>query len=176
MTRETNQISDLIFYLWIAALIDGGRGRVEQALAAAREGAELAAETGSLNEWPTFALGFIYLSAGDPAEAVQALEPVVRLEMTHAQHCPVMAPFDLVEAYLRSGEPTRAADALARIEGGYASRPWELAAISRSHGLLDSEPACFEALRAASAAFADLSMPFERAALATAPKNRNLSP
>jgi DNA-binding CsgD family transcriptional regulator len=74
-----------------------------------------------------------------------------------------MAPFDLVEAYARSGELQRATEALARIEEGYASRPWELAGISRCHGLLDDEPACFAALRAASAAFANLSMPFERA-------------
>jgi DNA-binding CsgD family transcriptional regulator len=163
VTRETGQTSDVILSLWALATVIAGRGQIEAALAAADEGARLAGERGSLTEWPAFALGFIYLSTGDWSAAVQALEPVVRLEMTHAQQCPVMAPFDLVEAYVRTGERERAADALRQIEGGYASRPWEMAGISRSHGLLDDEPACFEALRDASAAFEGLTMPFERA-------------
>jgi DNA-binding CsgD family transcriptional regulator len=163
VTRETGQTSDLILSLWAVAIVRGGRGEIEEALAAAEEGTALAAETGNLSEWPAFARGFTYLSAGDWEECVRALEPVVRLEMTHAQQCPVMAPFDLVEAYVRTGELGRAADGLRQIEQGFASRPWELAGIARSHGLLDDEPACLEALRDASAAFADLTMPFERA-------------
>jgi DNA-binding CsgD family transcriptional regulator len=163
VTRETSQMSDLVFSLWVAATVDAGRGRVDEAMRAIQEAREITSRSGSLEEWPAFALGFLYLSTGDPAEAARTLEPVVRLEMTHAQHCPVMAPFDLVEAYVRSGEEDRAASALQRIEAGYASRPWELAGIARCHGLVDGEPACFDALRDASARFDELSMPFERA-------------
>jgi DNA-binding CsgD family transcriptional regulator len=163
VTRETSQTSDLVFSLWLAAITDGGRGRVDDAMRAIQEAREIAASSGSLEEWPAFALGFLYLSNGDPAEATGTLEPAVRLEMTHAQQCPVMAPFDLVEAYLRSGKADRAAAALERIEAGYASRSWELAGILRCHGLLDPESVCFVALEEASRRFAVLSMPFERA-------------
>ncbi len=163
VTRETAQTSGLILTLWNVANVDAGRGRFEAAMRAIEEARELAKTAESLEEWPAFAQGFAYLSAGDPAEAVRCLEPAVRLEMTHAQQCPVMAPFDLVEALLRSGDAQQATDSLAKIEHGYASRPWELAGISRSHGLLGPEPACFAALGEASAAFDRLTMPFERA-------------
>ena len=137
--HETGQASDEILSLWGIAIIEAARGNAAECRRHAEKAAAIASKTGSLQEWAPFALGFLELSLGQPGQAIQWLEPAVRLRLGQAQHCPVMAAFDLIEAYTRAGDRQKAKDALDHVTHGYAGRPWEQAGILRCTGLVDDE-------------------------------------
>ncbi|HEY5430025.1 MAG TPA: helix-turn-helix transcriptional regulator, partial [Solirubrobacteraceae bacterium] len=155
------------------ALVDARRGEI----AAARERAdqaltqltELEMWTGTV--WPRWALGFAELSAGDPAAAHAALEPLTATLPSLGLVDPAGLAFlpDEIEALIALGELDRAQPLieLLRRLGVAHRRTWAIAAAARGRGILatargdldEAIPALEEAL----AAHDQVEMPFERA-------------
>jgi DNA-binding CsgD family transcriptional regulator len=155
------------------ALVSAQRGEV----AATRTQANLALThftdlqwwTGTV--WPRWALGFAELSAGDPAAAHAALEPLTETLPSLGLADPAGLVFvpDEIEALVALGELERAQPliALLRRLGMTHDRPWAIAAAARGRGILASAQGD---LGEATAAFAEalgaherVEMPFERA-------------
>jgi DNA-binding CsgD family transcriptional regulator len=74
-----------------------------------------------------------------------------------------MAPFDLVEALLQSGQGSEALETLDRIERGFSGRPWELAGIARCRGMLEPDSSYGTSLERSIRGFSAMTMPFEQA-------------
>jgi DNA-binding CsgD family transcriptional regulator len=74
-----------------------------------------------------------------------------------------MAPFDLVEALVQSGQGNEAVETLDRIERGFSGRPWELAGKDRCRGMLEPGDSYRTFLERSIRGFSALSMPFEQA-------------
>jgi DNA-binding CsgD family transcriptional regulator len=155
------------------ALVSAQRGDVE----ATRRQAGAALEQFSELEWwtatvfPRWALGFAELSAGDPAAAHAALEPLTAMLPSLGLADPVGLVFlpDEIEALVALGELGRAQPLveLMRRLGEVHDRPWAIAAAARGRGILataqgdlDAAGAAFEE---ALAAHDRVDMPFERA-------------
>ncbi len=157
--------------LTAGALAHAHEGRVDLAIAEARQALELFERIHwrSAGVWPRWALGFAALSAGDPAGAHAALEPLVELLPAIGLTDPVGFVFlpDEIEALVGLGEYERAEGLIALLEsrGRTHDRPWALAAAARGRGALltargdlDAAPAAFEA---ALAEHTRISMPFD---------------
>ncbi len=155
---ETGHTTDLVYCLSVLAQIEAGRGEEERCRAHVEEA--LAASS-ALRAFPTFVLGFLALSLGDAAAAIRDLAPVVRLDLTHSQNHPILATFDLIEAYVRSGDVEAAAAALAVVEETTATRPWDAAGRRRCHGLIDANDEGRASLAEATEMFEQLGMRFE---------------
>ena len=155
-----------------SALVDAQRGEIESA----RNQANLALSaltglewwTGTV--WPRWALGFAELSAGDPAAAHAALEPLTATLPSLGLADPAGLVFvpDEIEALIALGELDRAQPLieLLRRLGEASDRPWAIAAAARGRGILatargDLDEA-IEALQEALAAHDRVEMPFER--------------
>jgi DNA-binding CsgD family transcriptional regulator len=155
-----------------AALVSAQRGDVastrEQATTALAQFAELQWWTATV--FPRWALGFAELSAGDPAAAHAALEPLTEMLPSMGLADPIGLVFlpDEIEALIALGELGRAQPLieLLRRLGVAHDRPWALAAAARGRGIhaaargdLDEAIA---ALGEALAAHDRVEMPFER--------------
>ena len=150
--RETGQRSELAASLAGLARVEARLGKADDCIAHSREAREICTELGlgTHTLWAIAARAELELGRGKAAEAVEHLEEqqsvVEQLGVADVDLWP--AP-DLVDAYLRLG---RQDDAVA-ILGPYAlrarekNRPWALARLHRSRGLL-AEPSeideCFE--------------------------------
>ncbi len=156
-----------------AALVSAQRGDVEatraQATTALARFAELQWWTATV--FPRWALGFAELSAGDPAAAHAALEPLTEMLPSMGLADPIGLVFlpDEIEALVALGELARAQPLieLLRRLGVTHDRPWAMAAAARSRGILAAARGDLEeaivALGEALAAHDRVEMPFERA-------------
>jgi DNA-binding CsgD family transcriptional regulator len=155
-----------------AALVSAQRGELE----ATREQANAAlAQFVELDWWtatvfPRWALGFGELSAGDPAAAHAALEPLTEMLPSLGLADPIGLVFlpDEIEALVALGELARAQPLieLLRRLGTTHDRPWAIAAAARGRGILAAARGDLEeaitALEEALAAHDRVEMPFER--------------
>jgi DNA-binding CsgD family transcriptional regulator len=155
-----------------AALVSAQRGELE----ATREQANAAlAQFVKLDWWtatvfPRWALGFGELSAGDPAAAHAALEPLTEMLPSLGLADPIGLVFlpDEIEALVALGELARAQPLieLLRRLGTTHDRPWAIAAAARGRGILAAARGDLEeavaALGEALAAHDRVEMPFER--------------
>jgi DNA-binding CsgD family transcriptional regulator len=156
-----------------AALVSAQQGDVETT----REHANAALAQFAQLEWwtatvfPRWAMGFVELSAGDPAAAHAALEPLTETLPSLGLADPIGLVFlpDEIEALISLGELGRAQPLieLLRRLGKTHDRPWAIAAAARSHGILAGARGDLEdavaALQEALAAHDRVEMPFERA-------------
>jgi DNA-binding CsgD family transcriptional regulator len=155
-----------------AALVSAQLGDVEatrrQANAALERFAEL--EWWTATVFPRWALGFGELSAGDPAAAHAALEPLTEMLPSLGLADPIGLVFvpDEVEALVALGELARAQPLieLLRRLGMTHDRPWAIAAAARGRGILAAARGDLEeaiaALEEALTAHDRVEMPFER--------------
>jgi DNA-binding CsgD family transcriptional regulator len=158
--------------LTAAALVSAQRGELEatreQATAALAQFAEL--EWWTATVFPRWALGFGELSAGDPAAAHAALEPLTEMLPSLGLADPIGLVFlpDEIEALVALGELARAQPLieLLRRLGTAHDRPWAIAAAARGRGILAAARGDLEeaigALEEALAAHDRIEMPFER--------------
>ncbi len=154
------------------ALVDAHRGELaaarRQANQALAQLTELEWWTGTV--WPRWALGFAELSAGDPAAAHAALEPLTATLPSLGLIDPACLPFlpDEIEALIGLGELARAEPLieLLRRLGVAHRRTWAIAAAARGRGILATArgdlDAAIAALHEALAAHDQVEMPFER--------------
>jgi DNA-binding CsgD family transcriptional regulator len=155
-----------------AALVSAQQGDVEatrtQANAALAAFAEL--EWWTATVFPRWALGFGELSAGNPAAAHAAFEPLTAMLPSMGLADPIGLVFlpDEIEALVALGELERAQPLieLLRRLGMAHDRPWAIAAAARAHGILAAARGDLEeataALHEALAAHDRVEMPFER--------------
>ncbi|HEX3978595.1 MAG TPA: LuxR family transcriptional regulator [Solirubrobacteraceae bacterium] len=155
-----------------AALVSAQQGDVE---ATRQQANDALARFAELDWWtatvfPRWALGFGELSAGDPAAAHAALEPLTEMLPSLGLTDPIGLVFlpDEIEALVALGELTRAQPLieLLRRLGVTHDRPWAIAAAARGRGILaaargDPQEAV-AALEEALAAHDRVEMPFER--------------
>ncbi|MDX6621915.1 MAG: hypothetical protein QOK36_4301, partial [Gaiellales bacterium] len=136
--RGSNQSISLVFALSTAALLSASRGDEAGCRKSATEASALSDALGALGHWlPSGARGYLELALGRPDAAIAELRQGTRLDLGQAQNVPVMAPFDLVEALVQSGQGNEALETLDRIERGFSGRPWELAGKDRCRGMLE---------------------------------------
>ena len=128
------------------------------------------AEATGLGPARTFAhatLGFLELGLGRIDEAITELEQVVALADELGLRDPGVLPWapDLIEAYVRAGNSTRAEHVLTTYEGRarHVERTSALAAAARCRGLLATDKAFESDFETALTYHARLSAPFERA-------------
>jgi DNA-binding NarL/FixJ family response regulator len=122
--------------------------------------------------WPATTLGFLEVSLGDHAAALDVLQPLLSAFEQAPQAIEIfVAPFlpDAAEALIaqgRLGEAQRLVDVLAD-NGHRLDRPWMLASSARCHAMLlaarRDPDAALDAAQRAMAEHERLSMPFERA-------------
>ena len=155
-----------------AALVSAQRGDLKatraQAGGALARFAELEWWTGTV--FPRWALGFVELSAGDPAAAHAALEPLTEMLPSMGLADPIGLVFlpDEIEALIALGELARAQPfiELLRRLGVTHDRPWAIAAAARGRGILATARGDLDeaiaALDEALAAHDRVEMPFER--------------
>jgi DNA-binding CsgD family transcriptional regulator len=150
--RETGQRSELAPSLAALARLDARLGKADECIAHATEALAICAELGigTHELWALAALGELELGRGETLAAVAHFEEQqVVLERLGVADVDLWPAPDLVEAYLRLG---RRDDALAILEpyelgAREKNRPWALARLHRSRGLLaedDAFDACFE--------------------------------
>jgi DNA-binding CsgD family transcriptional regulator len=140
-----------------------------QAAAALAQFSELEWFTATV--FPRWALGFAELSAGDPAAAHAALEPLTETLPSLGLADPVGLVFlpDEIEALVALGELGRAQPfvELLRRLGEAHDRPWAIAAAARGRGILATAQGELDVAMAAFdealAAHERVDMPFERA-------------
>jgi len=142
LASETGWLAQLPDSLSTLAKIEAGFGMAScrehaaQSVAAARSSNPAATPVHALA-----AVGLLELGLGHPHEAVDALNdalaaagpratPILRLQILP----------NLVEAYVRAGQPDRAAVELAQLDdlAGRVERSWVRAAAARCHGLLEA--------------------------------------
>lgn len=155
-----------------AALVSAQQGDIEATRAqvgtALARFAEL--EWWTATVFPRWALGFGELSAGNPAAAHAALEPLTEMLPSMGLADPIGLVFlpDEIEALIALGELERAQPLieLLRRLGVTHDRPWAIAAAARGHGILAAARGDLEAatvaLEEALVAHARVEMPFER--------------
>ncbi len=150
--RETGQPSELAPALAGLARVEARLGKADECIANARAAREICAELGLGTSalWAIAALGELELGRGDAAAAVEHFEEQQAfLDELRVADVDLWPAPDLVDAYLRLG---RRDDAVAILEP-YArrahekNRPWALARLHRSRGLLAAPgeiEECFE--------------------------------
>jgi ATP/maltotriose-dependent transcriptional regulator MalT len=173
MERAEQGGGSLAIALSIRSMAAAYVGREDDSRVDARAVLDIAKRTASprLAEWPAMTLGFLEVSVGNLAEALAALEPMMRTfkaipgtEIMTASFIP-----DAVEAMItlgRGGEAEPLIEALER-NGRRLDRPWMLAVGARCRSMLlaaqgDVEGAARKA-REAMSEHDRLPMPFERA-------------
>jgi DNA-binding CsgD family transcriptional regulator len=158
--------------LTAGAMVNAHRGKVETARTQATRALEQFSDLHwwTATTWPRRALGFTELSAGDPAAAHAALEPLTETMPSMGVADPAMLAFlpDEIEALIALGELNRAQPLveLLRRLGQIHDRPWAIAAAARGRGMLATAQGnleqAVEALEEALAAHDRVEMPFER--------------
>lgn len=155
-----------------SAMINAHRGDVATARTQATRALEQFSDLQwwTATAWPLRALGFAELSAGDPAAAHAALEPLTETLPSMGVADPAGLAFlaDEIEALIALGELDRAqplVELLGRL-GLIHDRPWAIAAAARGRGMLATAQGkleqAIEALGEALAAHDRVEMPFER--------------
>ncbi|HZD70635.1 MAG TPA: LuxR C-terminal-related transcriptional regulator [Actinomycetes bacterium] len=128
--------------LYARALVDAHLGRIQAAYGAAERGSARATGVGDevfrvLNEW---VLGFLELSAGDPAGAHGRLGSLVGALHAMGVGEPTIFPVlpDEIEALIGLGELDQAEPLIEELDaqGRRLDRAWALATAARCHGLL----------------------------------------
>jgi DNA-binding CsgD family transcriptional regulator len=159
--------------LYASALVDAHLGKVDEARTAAERGAEIAAQRGQ--EFWAIAnrrtLGFLELSLGNPARAVEYLQPPSRARIASLLHMPSNCEFieTAIEAFVAVGDLDAASELLDALDdrSRRIDSTWERAIRARSRGLLRSAQGDYDgALTAFDEALLEherLDMPFERA-------------
>jgi DNA-binding CsgD family transcriptional regulator len=147
-------------------------GQTAIARAAAKEGLQIAAQTGAVAPltWLTAHLGFLELSLGDHTAAHARLEPLAGMVVKIGVGEPTIVRFlpDEIEALIAMGELEEARQMVAMLEerGRALDRPWALVTGARSAALLAAADGAFdaaeEALDRAFQALARLPEPVER--------------
>ena len=137
---QTDQSTERAVLLFAKALAEAHLGDTEAARADAGEGLAIAerAEHRFAEAQNRWVLGFLELSAGRPAEAWAALEPVVamlRREVGELAVVPVHP--DAIEALLALGRVDEARELIEEL-GAAARPPWLQAAAGRCRGLLQA--------------------------------------
>jgi DNA-binding CsgD family transcriptional regulator len=159
--------------LYATALVDAHLGHVEQARAAATRGVALALEVeGEDGGWVMQnrgVLGFLELSLGNPAAAVDLLRPGARFLHRAGWRDPFGdLKHNAIEALILVGELEEAAESLADLEDWSHSvdAPAVAATARRCRGLLRAaqgdHDGALEALTEAARAFQQVPVPFER--------------
>jgi DNA-binding CsgD family transcriptional regulator len=117
---QTGQASQQAVLVGTSALVDAHLGRVEESRREAAEALALAAETGAMfaRLLADSALGLLELSLGDPAAALERLEPLVQDLEEAGLREPAAARFvpDAIEAMLAVGRLGDAESLLRRFE------------------------------------------------------------
>lgn len=159
--------------LVVKAVVSAHLGRMDQARAEANEVIDIATRSGSPQfvVWPTATLGFIEVSLGRYANALDILEPLIGIfdrlpgsEITTMWYVP-----DAIEAMIGTGRVDEAQPLIERleIEGLRLDRSWLTATGARCRAMwLTARNDVPGAVRAAEHAMAEhdrLPMPFERA-------------
>src|SRR5437773_1410134 len=119
--------------LYAAALVDAHLGKVDEARTGAERGAAMAAQIGQ--EFWAIAnrrvLGFLELSLGNPARAVEYLHPPRRIRITSLLHMPSNCEFieTGIEAFVAVGDLETAGELLSALQdrAGRIDSPWERA-------------------------------------------------
>ncbi len=154
---------------WVQAY----RGEAEATRKAAEESAALLEGAGvsALCLWPLGMMGFLELSRGDPAAALETLGEIGELVPAVGVGEPAATPFvpDAIEALVGVGELDRAGELLGWLQERAAAlnRPWTRATAARCQGLLLAAKGDLDGARSAlERALAEhecLPMPLERA-------------
>ncbi len=155
------------------ALVRAHTGDAERTRAAAEDATALFEQLGwrSGTIWPSWALGVVGLSLGDPAATHAALGPLAGFLTEMSSADPALGVFlpDEIEALCELGEQDRAQELLGWFErrARAVERGWALAAAARCRGLLlaaggDLDGA-LAALEEARRSHAELEMPLEHA-------------
>jgi len=157
--------------LYARALVGTYLGRTGEARLDAERALATCEEIGDrpFTVFSLYALGFLALSVGDPAEADRHLGRAIELhtDMGFADYG--VAPYlpDEIEALVALGDLDRAEQYLVRLEeqGRILDRPWALATAARSRGLLHAASASLDdalvAFEEALRHHERLAMPFE---------------
>ena len=156
---------------YIVALVDAGRGNVNNARALAARGAELAEAQGdspfaALCRW---VLGLIELLTDDPAAALRWLDPIADMLQTAGIEEPGCYPFtpDLIEAWAATGRLDLAASRLSWLQGAAQrlDHPWARISSGRAEAALRlaqrDPPAAMRAVAPAVAEAEGRRLPFE---------------
>jgi DNA-binding CsgD family transcriptional regulator len=110
---------------------------------------------------PAWVLGTSALARGDGEAAVGLLD-TTRLDSCQASYAPFTVGSDLVEAYVRAGQPALAAAALDAL-APHAQQAWARAALGRARGLAAAQDAFDAPLQQSVATFAELGARLEEA-------------
>jgi DNA-binding CsgD family transcriptional regulator len=127
---------------YIVALVDAGRGNVNNARALAARGAELAEAQGDspFAAQCRWVLGLIELSTDDPAAALRWLDPIADMLQTAGIEEPGCYPFtpDLIEAWAATGRLDRAASRLSWLQNAARrlDHPWARITSGRAEAAL----------------------------------------
>jgi tetratricopeptide (TPR) repeat protein len=172
MAIQTEQHGMRPATLYVEALVEALRGRLDRARALAEEGLALAEQTSVVPTilWNATVLGFVDLSAGDPAAVHRRLGPMAQFMAVVGVGEPGANRFipDEVEALIALGELEQAEAILSPFEerGRSLGRRWALATSARCRGLLlaamSDLPGALAALEAAIEHHEGLPLPFER--------------
>jgi DNA-binding CsgD family transcriptional regulator/tetratricopeptide (TPR) repeat protein len=168
--EELHQPAMIGYSLMLLARIDAGRGerdRWEAQIDRARHEAG-AFGVDCLRVYEAGVLGFAALTDGDPPIAVEHLERAWGSTTASGMGNPNVVPFaaDLVEAHLRCGNPDRASELLAGLDGMAQATGlvFPAAAALRCHGLMaDDVDEAADLFASARAVHARQPMPFEQA-------------
>jgi DNA-binding CsgD family transcriptional regulator len=160
-------------WLYATALVAAHLGKVDEARTAAERGAAVAAEAGQ--EFWVIAnrrtLGFLELSLGNPARAVEYLQPPARARIVGLLHMPSTCDFieTAIEAFVAVGDLDAAAELLDALHdrARRMDSAWERAVRARCQGLFHAAQGDYEgAVSAFDEALLEherLEVPFERA-------------
>jgi DNA-binding CsgD family transcriptional regulator len=158
--------------LYASAVVDAHLGNVVKARTAAERGAAIATELGQ--EFWAIAnrsvLGLLELSLGNPARAVECLQPPARGRALGLLHMPSNCDFleTAIEAYVSVGDIDAAAELLDALQDRARAidNPWERAIRARCRGLVrlaQGDPdGAFAAFNEALGEHERLNIPFDR--------------
>lgn len=141
LAAETQQDAARSFALVTLARVEAAQGREADCRAHVQQAVGLASSgVGSILGYGGSALGLLELGLGRNAEAIAELEVLARRVRERGLGEPAVIQWapDLIEAYVRSGRPEAAEDALEDFErqARETGRTWALAAAARCRGLL----------------------------------------
>jgi DNA-binding CsgD family transcriptional regulator len=166
LADETGQINDIGYALTVLARVEAARGREDDCRAHMASALEIVDLLGAeiVRGYVGATAGLLELGIGDGEAAVVSLERVASFLAERPAGDPAVLqwPPDLVEAYVRLGRRDEAEAVLATFASAaeHAGSRWASAAAARCRGLLATDDAFEEPLRAA---LEHRDMPFETA-------------
>jgi DNA-binding NarL/FixJ family response regulator len=142
IAEQAGQRTLLAYLLAVRAVAEAHLGRADDAQRSATEALELAGRTSGIPAWifASWALGHLALARGDPAAALDELEPLRLHHEREGIEEPGALPFlaDCIEALIEAGRTAEAATALEgfQVAAERLGRRRGLAAARRCRGLL----------------------------------------